>query len=47
MLDEIENVENIVNILAFTVERMRVIDGAYRAAFPLRAAVLAASGSAG
>ena len=34
MLDEIENIEKVVNILAFTIERMKVIDEAYKAAFP-------------
>jgi hypothetical protein len=33
-LDEIENVENVVNVLAFTIDRMAEIDGAYLAAFP-------------
>lgn len=33
-LDEIENVENIVNILDFTIEHMGKIDAAYRQAFP-------------
>lgn len=33
-LDEIENVEAIVNVLALTIDRMADIDSAYRAAFP-------------
>jgi predicted helicase len=33
-LDEIENVENIVNVLDFTIEQMGKIDTAYRIAFP-------------
>lgn len=33
-LDEIENVEAVANVLAFTIERMADIDDAYRAAFP-------------
>jgi len=33
-LDEIETVESVVNVLAFTIERMAEIDVAYRAAFP-------------
>lgn len=33
-LDEIENVEAVANVLAFTVERMTEIEAAYRAAFP-------------
>ena len=32
-LDEIENVENVVNVLAFTIDRMAEIDAAYIAAF--------------
>ena len=35
-LDEIQNVENIVNVLAFTVQQMARIDEAYRSAFPDR-----------
>jgi predicted helicase len=35
-LDEIQNVENVVNVLAFTIEHMQKIDGAYRTAFPDR-----------
>jgi Type ISP C-terminal specificity domain len=34
MLDEIENVEKVVNILAFTLEQMNAIDEAYVATFP-------------
>jgi hypothetical protein len=33
-LDEIENVENIVNILDFTIEQMGKIDQAYLTVFP-------------
>jgi Type ISP C-terminal specificity domain len=33
MLDEIENVEKVVNILGFTIEQMKAIDEAYKAAF--------------
>ena len=33
-LDEIENVEAVANVLAFTIERMEQIDAACRAAFP-------------
>jgi len=33
-LDEIENVEAVANVLAFTIERMAEIDAAYAAAFP-------------
>lgn len=33
-LDEINNVENVVNVLAFTIEQMQKIDEAYAAAFP-------------
>ncbi|HXI87630.1 MAG TPA: type ISP restriction/modification enzyme [Parvularculaceae bacterium] len=33
-LDEINNVENVANVLAFTIEQMGKIDEAYRAAFP-------------
>lgn len=32
-LDEINNVENVANVLAFTLEQMEKIDAAYRAAF--------------
>jgi predicted helicase len=32
-LDEIQNVENVVNVLAFTISQMQKIDDAYRAAF--------------
>ena len=32
-LDEIQNVENIVNVLAFTIEQITKIDEAYRQAF--------------
>ena len=32
-LDEIDNVENIVNVLDFTIEQMGKIDAAYSAAF--------------
>lgn len=32
-LDEIDNVTNVANVLAFTIEQMRKIDDAYRAAF--------------
>lgn len=33
-LDEINNVENVANVLAFTIEQMARIDEAYLAAFP-------------
>lgn len=33
-LDEIETVESVVNVLAFTLDRMAEIDVAYRASFP-------------
>jgi len=33
-LDEIENVEAVANVLAFTIDRMTEIDVAYRAVFP-------------
>ena len=32
-LDENDNVEKIVNVLAFTIEQMEKIDAAYRKAF--------------
>lgn len=32
-LDEITNVENVANVLAFTIAQMEKIDEAYRAAF--------------
>ena len=32
-LDEINNVENVANVLAFTIAQMEKIDGAYQAAF--------------
>lgn len=32
-LDEIDNVTNVANVLAFTIDQMRKIDDAYRAAF--------------
>jgi hypothetical protein len=32
-LDEIDNVINVANVLGFTIEQMRMIDDAYRAAF--------------
>ena len=47
MLDEIENVEKVVNVLAFTIGRMRAIDEAYRAAFPRPASELPAAVSTG
>ncbi len=33
-LDEIENVEAVANVLAFTIDRMAEIEAAYAAAFP-------------
>jgi predicted helicase len=33
-LDEINNVESMVNVLAFTIDQVAKIDGAYQAAFP-------------